>query len=122
MTPRQIDPGHPKKRHVLRVVGPVVLALGVILTAISVLTVIMGDPFEHPGRAALAFAGMPLMFVGTVLSMLGFGGALARYQAGNTPRLPRTRSITWPRAPRTACGRSRRRWARDCAAGSIRIN
>jgi hypothetical protein len=77
----QIDPGHTGKRRVLRIIGPVVLLLGIMLTAIGFLTVVMGDPFDHPGMAALPFIGMPLMFVGAVCSMMGFMGAVARYQA-----------------------------------------
>lgn len=82
MRRRPIDPNHTNKRNILRVIGPAVLVLGIALTAISFTTVVMGDPFAHPGRAGLAFAGMPLMFVGLVLSGMGYAGAVARYHAG----------------------------------------
>ncbi len=82
MPQRPIDPNHKKKRGVLRVIGPVVLLLGITLTAIGFGTVILGDPFGHRWLAALPFLGMPLMFVGAVCSMMGFMGAVARYQAG----------------------------------------
>ncbi len=80
--PRFPDERHAKARVVLRWVGPVLLALGVVLTAIGFYTVIAGDPFGEPLRAALPFVGMPLMFVGGVMSMYGYMGALARYHAG----------------------------------------
>lgn len=82
MRQRRIDPGHAQKRNVLRVIGPIVFLVGLTLTAISFATVVLGDPFAHGGRAALAFVGLPLMFVGAVCSIFGFAGAVARYQAG----------------------------------------
>jgi len=81
MRPRLIDPKHESKRSVLRIAGPLVLGLGVVLTAIGFGTVILGDPFSNKGMAALPFVGMPLMFVGLVMTSLGFMGAVTRYQA-----------------------------------------
>ncbi len=76
-----IRPSYAKARKVMRIVGPAVFLLGLTLTAVGFLTVIAGDPFDHPLRAALPFVGMPLMFVGAVLSMFAFMGAVARYAA-----------------------------------------
>jgi hypothetical protein len=38
--------------------------------------------FGIPDYFWLAFVGMPLMFVGSVMSMYGFMGAVARFMAG----------------------------------------
>lgn len=82
MHQQPIDNHHARKRHVLRIIGPIIFGLGLVLTAIGFGTVVLGDPFGHKLLAALSFVGLPLMFVGAVLSMMGFSGAVARYQAG----------------------------------------
>ena len=83
MRQRQIDPGHIRKRNALRVVGPIILAVGLLFVIVG--TVDFFRAFggsETPKLFWCNFVGMPLMFVGFVLSGLGFGGAVARYQAG----------------------------------------
>ncbi len=59
MKRRGIDPNHSEKRAALRVIGPVVLLLGITLTVIGFGMVVLGDPFEHKLMVALPFVGMP---------------------------------------------------------------
>lgn len=77
----KLNPGHIKLRYKLRVIGPIVLGIGilfVIMGAVDIFT----DPFHGFPFAFLVFVGMPLMFVGGVMSQMAFMGALARYAAG----------------------------------------
>ena len=62
----RLDPGHNKSRKVLRVVGPILLVVGFLLLA----TIILG------------IIGIPLIFVGGVMTMYGYMGKVARYTAG----------------------------------------
>ena len=66
----------------LRVVGPIVLIIGVLLVGSGAYEIVAGDPFENEGLMFIRmFGGMPMIFVGMVLTGLGYGGAVARYQA-----------------------------------------
>ncbi len=85
----RINPKHGAIRQLLRVVGPVLAGLGLLLIAIGFGSLFSGfssfgggDPFGPPRHFWCVFAGMPLLFVGVVMSMFGFMGAVARYQAG----------------------------------------
>ena len=90
---KPIDTNHQQKRTVLRVVGVILLISGLILIGIALIdffSVFTGgfsnDPFSGPGmrgpsKFGLFFLGMPLTFVGAVMSGAGFMGAAARYQA-----------------------------------------
>ena len=62
----RIDPGHNKTRKTLRIAGPILLGVGLLLTA----TIILG------------FFGIPLIFIGGVMTMYGYMGKVARYSAG----------------------------------------
>ena len=64
----------------LRVAGPVVLLLGLILTIVA----FAGFFTRHLNLFWLGFIGLPLIFVGAVLSQFGFMGAMARYIAGES--------------------------------------
>ncbi|MHC4386436.1 MAG: hypothetical protein ACYSUG_05530, partial [Planctomycetota bacterium] len=57
----QINPGHEKTRKKLRIAGITCLAIGLPLSCVGI--------------------GIPLIFVGLVMTMYGFAGKLARYQA-----------------------------------------
>ena len=79
---KQIDPGHSSVRDTLRVVGPVIALVG--LTLIVVGTVDFFRAFGGDGPPKLfwcPFLGIPLLFVGVVLSGYGYMGQLMRYQA-----------------------------------------
>ena len=75
-------PKHRATRSFLRVAGPLTALVGLIFTIIgmaSFFSAIGGD--GRPRLFWCCFIGMPLLFVGIVLSMFGFIGALARYMA-----------------------------------------
>jgi len=83
MEEEKIDPGHRGVRNVLRVVGPIVALTGLVFIIVGVVSFF--SAFGGSGRPEYAwcpFVGMPLLFVGAVLSSLGYMGKLARYQAG----------------------------------------
>lgn len=78
----QIDPGHNSVRNILRVAGPVVTLIG-----LGFLIVGLVDFFRAFGGAGeprlfwCGFVGMPLLFVGLVLSSYGYMGKVMRYAA-----------------------------------------
>jgi hypothetical protein len=75
-----ITPGHLRVRHVLRIAGPVVLVIGIILTVIGAASILMDSGSFTPDHFGwLSFVGMPLMFVGGVCTLQGYMGATARY-------------------------------------------
>jgi hypothetical protein len=70
-------------RSFLRVLGPVILVAGLICTIGGMVSVFSSfGSFEPPRYFWLCFIGLPLMFVGGVMSQFGFMGAVARYVAG----------------------------------------
>jgi len=76
-----IPQDHIKKRTVLRVLGPMIAIAGIICTAIAFIDLLTLDFFEEPKFFGLAFLGIPLLFVGGVMSMFGYGGTIAKYQS-----------------------------------------
>ena len=80
---RLLSPHHLKVRRALRIAGPIVLAVGILFTATGFISFLaaMGSHGGQPKLFWCGFVGMPLMFVGTVLCMFGFMGAVARYTA-----------------------------------------
>jgi hypothetical protein len=81
----EIDPSHQRKRNVLRVVGPMLLGIGLILLIVG--TVDFFRAFGGHGEPKLFwfnFIALPLMWLGFVLSSAGFAGSVQRYMAGET--------------------------------------
>jgi hypothetical protein len=89
-TQNRIDPKHTGVRRFLRIAGPLALVAGLGLTIAGIATMILGAArFDAPGfdafgsistTALLMFTGLPLTFIGGVMCMAGFMGAVARYQ------------------------------------------
>jgi len=82
MNPIQ-SPKHDGVRRFLRIAGPVTVAIGAVFTLIGVGSLIVASA-RHSGPPVLffcAFIGLPLLFAGTVMCMIGFLGAMARYVA-----------------------------------------
>jgi len=75
-------PQHKKARTFLRVVGPVIAAVGLIFLIIGVVSFFssMGGPGLAP-YFWCCFVGIPLLFVGLLMCMVGYIGAMARYAA-----------------------------------------
>ncbi len=69
-----------KARKIFRKFGPIILIVGILITVISIATFFEGDmssPF-------LPFISFPMMFIGAVMSMLGYMGDMSRYSASQT--------------------------------------
>jgi hypothetical protein len=82
MDDNRIDPGHDVARDALRVLGPIIglVGLGFTITGVVDFFHAFGG-FEPPHRFWCAFVGLPLMFVGLVMTSYGFMGKIIRYQA-----------------------------------------
>ena len=73
-------------KKVLRIVGPIVLLVGIVLVGITIRDMFASfnsPPFTETGerRYHYAFIGMPFIFVGGVMTSFGFMGTVLRYQA-----------------------------------------
>lgn len=81
---RLLSSKHANIRTGLRIAGPTFLLIGLIFTLIGFVSFFSTfGTFDGPPRYFwCAFLGLPLMFVGTALSMFGFIGAFYRYTAG----------------------------------------
>ena len=81
---KPIDPEHGKKKQVIRYIGIALLVVGAILILIGLGSFFasFGSKGGPPRYFWCAFLGMPISFVGTVLTGYGFMGAVARYTAG----------------------------------------
>jgi Double zinc ribbon len=80
---QKLNPKHREIRQVLRIAGPVAAGFGFLLMAIGFGSFFLSfGGFGPPRFFWCAFLGMPILFVGIVMCMFGFLGALARYQAG----------------------------------------
>jgi hypothetical protein len=73
------DPTHLKTRSILRTFGPVIFGVGLLCAIISAVNLFTAD--GEPKLFWLGFIGLPLMFVGGVMSMFGWQAALLKYQA-----------------------------------------
>jgi len=79
------SPQHAHIRAILRVGGPVVLGLGLVFTLVGFASFFASfGSFEPPRYFWCAFIGLPLMFVGGAMCMLGYLGAFQRFVAGES--------------------------------------
>lgn len=82
----QLDPRHDGKRGILRVAGMTCLGLGILFAIVGLASFF--STFSHGGGMPhyfwCLFAGLPLVWLGAVLSGAGFAGAAARYLAGES--------------------------------------
>ena len=70
-------------RKFLRIAGPVIFLVGLVCAIIAAASLFASaGSFDGPHYFWLGFVGLPLMFVGGVLSQFGFMGAVARFMAG----------------------------------------
>lgn len=81
----RLNPGHTNARDVLRVVGPLLVGLGLILTVTGVGSVFASfGTFGSPRLFWCAFIGLPMLFLGAVMCKFAFMGRLVRYMASET--------------------------------------
>ncbi len=79
---QHIDPNHKDVRTVLRLVGPLVVGLGLIFAAIGIGSFFMSfGSFEPPRYFWCAFIGLPLIGLGSTICKFAFMGAVTRYTA-----------------------------------------
>jgi len=77
------QPAQNSIRTTLRIAGPVILLAGILCIAFGVGSMFASaNDFGPPRLFWLIFVGIPLLFVGSVLCMYGFMGAVARFAAG----------------------------------------
>ena len=78
-----IDRDHSSKRTVLRIIGPILLLIGILFMLVGFVDFIAAmSGFGMPRLFWCFFIGIPFMFVGGALSIYGFMGSVARYSAG----------------------------------------
>src|SRR5262245_42110027 len=81
--PREIDPRHQETRAVMRLLGPSVLGLGVVFTAVGMISFFSAfGTFQSPRYFWAAFVGLPLIAIGLHITQLGYLGAIFRYFSG----------------------------------------
>lgn len=79
----RINPGHAAVRSLLRILGPLMAAVGGIFLLIGMVSFFSAfGSFGPPRYFWCAFVGMPLLAVGVAMTKFGFMGAITRYQAG----------------------------------------
>ncbi|MCM2371444.1 zinc ribbon domain-containing protein [Aporhodopirellula aestuarii] len=79
----QINPGHTQVRRILPRLGPVILVIGILFTIVGLGSFFSSfGSFSPPRYFWCGFIGLPMIFVGAVMTQVGFVGAIARYHAG----------------------------------------
>lgn len=81
----RLNPGHLRTRNLLRRIGPIVLGIGVLLMGIGMIDffISMGS-FDPPKLFWCLFLGMPMLFIGIVMTKIGYMGAVARYMSAES--------------------------------------
>lgn len=86
-----VPTSHARIRLALRIAGPAILLVGLVLTSIGLVDFFQSfASFGEPGGGAqpkrfwMAFVGLPLTGVGGMISLFGFMGAIAKYQVRET--------------------------------------
>ena len=77
----EINPGHKKPRNVLRTTGPILLMIGggFMITGLVDFFSAFGSFGKQPELFWCCFVGMPLIFVGIIMTKMGYLGKVARY-------------------------------------------
>jgi len=77
----QMDPGHDGRRQVLRIIGPIVAAIGLIFTIVGFVSFFTSFGTESPRYFWCVFVGLPLFGIGVGICGFAFLGAFTRYVA-----------------------------------------
>ena len=76
----QLNPGHNVVRQVLRIVGPLTMAAGLVFTAIGLASFFSSfGSFGPPRYFWCAFIGLPLTGVGAAITKFAYMGSILRY-------------------------------------------
>ena len=82
-TNREIDPHHQRTQGALRLFGPALVVIGVILMAIGLISFFSSfGTFQPPRFFWAAMIGLPLIAIGLGITRLGYLGADFRYFSG----------------------------------------
>jgi len=83
MDDNRIDPRHNATRDTLRVIGPLLIAIGGIFTIVAFVDFFaaFGRPFSQPHLFWCFFVGMPFLAIGTALTRFGYMGKVMRYMS-----------------------------------------
>ncbi|MGV3771538.1 MAG: hypothetical protein ACO1QB_01460 [Verrucomicrobiales bacterium] len=78
-------PKHKRNRSFLRTVGPLLALIGLVFIAIGMISFFLafGD-MRPPKYFWCVFVGLPLLFVGGVMTQFGYIGSILRYTATET--------------------------------------
>jgi hypothetical protein len=80
---QKIDPRHATTRLVLRTLGPILALIGLLCLIIGTADFFVSSSnFGEPRYFWLNFVGIPVLFVGLVICMMGYLGSYARYVSG----------------------------------------
>jgi hypothetical protein len=81
----RINPGHSEIRLIARVLGPSMIAVGVVFTAIALISFFSAmNGGGMPKYFWCGFVGLPLIGLGTGVTQFAYLGLFARYIAGET--------------------------------------
>lgn len=72
---------HGNTRSLFRFLGPLLLIVGGIMMLVAFIDLFTLQGFEEPKYFWLFFVSIPVLFIGFMLSGLGFGGSIAKYQS-----------------------------------------
>lgn len=72
---------HKKTRSLFRLLGPLLLIIGVACMLVAFIDFFTLQGFEEPKFFWLFFVAIPILFIGFILSNLGYGGSIAKYQS-----------------------------------------
>lgn len=72
---------HKKTRSFFRTLGPVLLVIGAICLIAALVDFFTLQGFEEPKLFWLFFVALPFLFIGFVLTGLGYGATVARYES-----------------------------------------
>ena len=74
------SPRHGKIKSFLRIGGPLLALVGLVFIAIGIISFFAAfGSFSPPRLFWCAFVGMPILFVGLVMSKFGYFGSVVRY-------------------------------------------
>lgn len=77
-----INPNHQKEKSFLKTLGPLILFVGICFIAVGMISFFSSfGSFSPPKYFWCSFVGMPVMFVGIVMTKFGYMGKVARYTA-----------------------------------------
>ena len=79
----KIDPNHNSIRDLCRIIGPLMLVVGILFIAVGMISFFAAFGGSGPPKLFwCAFIGMPLAAFGSIITKIGYMGKIARYMSG----------------------------------------